>query len=176
MRKTSDRAGLVEFSSRCGNTCRYCGLTGAIKSTALPAGLDELLGSVADIYRAGLRSVVLQSGEDGLAPEWLAEIIQYIKRNYEMAVTLSVGERSPEDYLLWKNAGADRYLLRIESSDAFLYESLHSGRRVETRIRCLEDLRRLGYQTGSGMMVGVKNQNIIHIAKDIFFSPILILT
>ena len=162
--------GLIEFSSRCGNTCLYCGLNrdnANAERYALTA--DEILESAALIAGAGIRTAVLQSGEDGAKAEWLAEIIKEIKSRHDMAITLSVGERSREDYALWKRAGADRYLLRVESSDPALYASLHVGRFLESRLRCLDDLRELGYQVGSGIMIGPPGQTLAHIARDIVF-------
>ncbi len=162
--------GLIEFSSRCRNTCLYCGLNrdnASAERYTLTA--DEILESAALIARAGIRTAVLQSGEDGAKAEWLAEIIREIKARHDMAITLSVGERSREDYALWKRAGADRYLLRVESSSPELYASLHVGRSLETRLRCLDDLRELGYQVGSGIMIGPPGQTPWHIARDVIF-------
>ena len=104
-----------------------------------------------------------------LRPEWLAGLIKDIKSRYEIAVTLSVGERPREDYKLWKDAGADRYLLKIETSDKKLYNSLHYGMDFENRLRCLRDLKGLGYETGSGIMVGLPGQTLRSIANDILF-------
>lgn len=162
--------GLVEFSSICCNTCHYCGLNRT--NTALERyrlDKDEIMQSIHLIMHDGIQTVVLQSGEDGRPAEWLADIVRSVREESDMAITLSVGERSKKDYALWRRAGADRYLLRIESSDSILYQSLHSGRRLETRLRCLDDLRALGYQVGSGIMVGVKGQTQRHIAEDILF-------
>ena len=100
---------------------------------------------------------------------WLAEVVREIKQRHDMAVTLSVGERPREDYELWRQAGADRYLLKIESSDRGLYASLHLRRALETRLRCVRDLADLGYQVGSGIMVGLRGQELRHIAADILF-------
>ncbi len=86
-----------------------------------------------------------------------------------MAVTVSVGERPRGDFALWREAGADRYLLKIESSDPDLYGSLHARRTLDTRLRCLADLADLGYQVGSGIMVGLPGQTLRHIAADIRF-------
>jgi biotin synthase len=162
--------GLVEFSSYCGNTCRYCGLNrtnGKLERYRLSA--DEILESANLVAKAGIRTIVFQSGEDGTDAIALADIVREIKTRYDMAITLSVGERTRADYATWKDAGADRYLLRIESSDAELYASLHKGRTLATRLRCVNDLMDLGYQTGSGIMVGPPGQTTRHIARDILF-------
>jgi len=162
--------GLVEFSSWCGNSCLYCGLNRTNKKAErYRLSAEEILESAALIDKAGIRTIVLQSGEDGCDARWLAEILREIKARYGMAITLSVGERPRADFALWKDAGADRYLLRVESSDPALYASMHTGRALETRLRCLDDLRSLGYQVGSGIMVGPPGQTLRHIAEDILF-------
>ena len=163
--------GIVEFASFCRNTCAYCGLhAGNSQIRRYRMSAREVLESVGRIASQRIRTVVLQSGEDDrMDPEWLANIVRGIKSRFDMAVTLSVGERRREDYALWRKAGADRYLLKIESSDKALYESLHVGRRLETRLRCLFDLTALGYQVGSGIMVGLPGQGLRHIAADLLF-------
>jgi biotin synthase len=162
--------GLVEFSSYCSNSCLYCGLNRSNVSIArYRLSLDEIL-SVSDAVSArGLGTIVLQSGEDGSDAGFIAEIVREIKARHDLAITLSVGERSRADYALWREAGADRYLLRIESSDPALYEALHVGRSFQTRLRCLLDLRELGYQVGSGVMVGLPGQTVGTLAGDIRF-------
>lgn len=162
--------GLVEFSNRCGNSCLYCGLNSRntkVRRYSLSSG--EILDCAGRIAAAGIGTIVLQSGEDCCPAEWLAEIIKEIKARWNLAVTLSVGERPEADYRLWRQAGADRYLLRIESSDPLLYRSLHRGRELESRIRCLSCLREQGYQLGSGIMVGLPGQSAETIAKDVEF-------
>ncbi len=163
--------GIVELSSYCGNTCFYCGLHGgnaALERYRMSG--SEILDSVARVAAQGIRTVVLQSGEDAvIEAEWLADLVSRITKAHDMAVTLSVGERPREDYELWRKAGADRYLLKIESSDAALYASLHQNRTLETRLRCVQDLFDLGYQVGSGVMVGLKGQSLRHLAGDIRF-------
>jgi len=162
--------GLVEFSSYCGNSCLYCGLNrNNPKAERYRLTRDEVLECAELIYRAKIQTIVLQSGEDNYPADWLADIIREIKVRYDMAITLSAGERKREDFALWKDAGADRYLMRVESSDATLYAALHKDRELDTRLRSLRDLRSLGYQTGSGIMVGPPGQTLEHIARDIVF-------
>ena len=163
--------GLVEFSNYCGRSCYYCGLNASNKSLErYRLTKEEILESVSQIAACDIKTVVLQSGEDpALKPEWLAGIVKEIKSKYDIAVTLSVGERPREDYKLWKDAGADRYLLKIETSDKALYDSLHCGMDFENRLRCLRDLKDLGYETGSGIMVGLPGQTLSSIANDILF-------
>ncbi len=163
--------GIVEFSSFCSNTCFYCGLhAGNPHASRYRMSAPEILECARAIAAQGIQTVVLQSGEDdGLDPPWLAEVVRAIKRDHGIAVTLSVGERPREDYELWRAAGADRYLLKIESSDSALYRALHIGRSLETRLRCVRDLAELGYQVGSGIMVGLRGQSLGHIAADILY-------
>lgn len=162
--------GLIEFSSYCKNDCLYCGLNRANPGAErYRLTKDEILESAALVHKAGIRTAVLQSGEDGCDAEWLADIVREIKSLYDMAITLSVGERPREDYALWKKAGADRFLMRVESSDPELYASLHRGRTLASRLRALDELQSLGYQTGSGIMVGPPGQTLAHIARDILF-------
>ena len=163
--------GIVEFGNVCRNTCSYCGLhAGNSLITRYRMSAQEILESVKKIVSQGICTVVLQSGEDdGLDPQWLAGVIWEVKRRFAVAVTLSVGERAKADYALWRKAGADRYLLKIESSDKAFYESLHVGRRLETRLRCLFDLTTLDYQVGCGIMVGLPGQSLRHIAADLLF-------
>jgi len=165
------QSGLVEFSNHCGRHCYYCGLNAANKSLERYRLTDEeILESAAKIASDNIRTVVLQSGEDpALDPQRLAAVIREIKARNGIAVTLSVGERPREDYALWKKAGADRYLLKIETTDKGLYDSLHSGMSFDNRLRCLRDLKELGYETGSGIMVGLPGQTPRSIANDILF-------
>jgi len=163
--------GIVEFSSYCKNTCHYCGLNKQNNSLSrFRMTKDEILESTGHIASCGIRTVVLQSGEDDdFSPSLIAEIVRDIKTNFGMAVTLSVGEQSREEYKLWKQAGADRYLLKIETTDEALYSALHPGMSLRNRVRCLEDLKSLGYEVGSGIIVGLKGQTIRSIARDILF-------
>ena len=163
--------GIVEFSSVCHNTCVYCGLYK--HNDELPRyrlSRDEILAAARNISDAGIKTVVLQSGEEhNLDADWLSEIVREIKLSLDVAVTLSVGERPRRDYERWREAGADRYLLKIETSDPDLYRELHPGMSFENRVRCLQDLVELGYQTGTGNLVGLPGQKIGHLAKDIAF-------
>jgi biotin synthase len=122
------------------------------------------------MWNHGMRTVVLQSGEwPDMEASWLCEVIRQIKWRYDMAVTLSVGERSFEDYKLWREAGADRYLLKIETTDEDLYGELHPGMSFSRRLECLGELNFLDYQTGSGNIVGLKGQSLRSLAADIAF-------
>ena len=163
--------GLVEFSNFCARTCAYCGLNRY--NTVLPRYRmteQQILESVNDIAEAGIKTVVLQSGEDVcLNASWLAQVVEEIKDEFDIAVTLSIGERDTQDYRLWKQAGADRYLLKIETTNPAIYNQLHPGMSLENRRRCLLELKSLGFQTGSGSIVGLKNQTYADLAQDILF-------
>ena len=163
--------GIIEFSNYCKNACHYCGLNrNNVNVNRYRMNQEEILKCVDHIYSKGVRTVVLQSGEDpAISAIEIAQTIRQIFKKFDIAITLSCGERSKENYKLWKDAGAQRYLLRIESTDEFLYDSLHDGMLLNNRLRCLKDLKDLGYQVGSGIMVGLKGQTIKSIAKDIIF-------
>jgi len=163
--------GIVEFSNHCRNTCRYCGLNRFQDNLErFRMSAEEVLACVRDIDEAGIKTVVLQSGEDmGCDAAWLAELVSEIKARFSVAVTLSVGERAPEDYGLWRRAGADRYLLKIETMNPELYRELHPEMSHNFRLACLGTLAALGYQTGSGSIVGVKGQSVRDLAEDIIF-------
>jgi len=163
--------GIVEFSNICKNTCFYCGLNRNNASLQrYRMDDDEILRAVGGIASCGIKTVVLQSGEDdGLKTPWLSSLIRRIKSAFGIAVTLSVGERSKEDYAAWREAGADRYLLKIETTGRKLYQALHPGMSFEKRLQALDDLRGLGYQVGSGIIVGLKGQDTSSIARDIIF-------
>ncbi|MCL5278477.1 MAG: [FeFe] hydrogenase H-cluster radical SAM maturase HydE [Planctomycetes bacterium] len=163
--------GIIEFSNICRNTCLYCGLSRS--NHRLPRyrlTRAQILAAAEQIRAAGIKTVVLQSGEeDDLDADWLREIITWIKSSLDLAVTLCVGERSRAEYQLWRAAGADRYLLKIETSDPDLYGQLHPGMSFANRRRCLQDLAKLGYQTGSGDLVGLRGQTVTHLARDVQF-------
>ncbi|MBS3899180.1 MAG: [FeFe] hydrogenase H-cluster radical SAM maturase HydE [Dethiobacter sp.] len=163
--------GLIEFSNYCESNCAYCGLRESHKT--LPRyRLDaaEILAIAGAAVPLGYKTVVLQSGEDSYySAEMIAEITCRLKEELSLAVTLSLGERAEEDYRLWRDAGADRYLLKHETADAELYSSLHPDMAWENRKKCLYTLRELGYQVGSGCMVGLPGQTLTSLAADLLF-------
>lgn len=165
--------GLIEFTSYCRNDCYYCGLRRSNKNALrYRLSYDSLMDTAEAGYRAGFRTFVLQGGEDSyFNDERLIMIVRGIKERYpDAAVTLSVGERSFESYKALKDAGADRYLLRHETADSVHYRKLHpDDMSQENRIRCLHDLKRLGYQTGAGMMVGSPGSSSRTLAEDMVF-------
>ncbi|MDD6648316.1 MAG: [FeFe] hydrogenase H-cluster radical SAM maturase HydE [Firmicutes bacterium] len=165
--------GLIEFTNYCRNNCYYCGIRRDNRNIGryrLDCG--EILECCRDGYALGYRTFVLQGGEDPYYTDSrMAEIIREIKKNFpDCAVTLSIGEKSYESYKLFREAGADRYLLRHETADDSLYSSLHPDEmKLETRKQCLYDLKNLGYQVGAGFMVGSPGQTLEHLAKDLVF-------
>lgn len=162
--------GLIEFSSFCKNTCKYCGLRRQNKTAErLRMTKDEIISCCTTGHSLGVRTFVLQSGEDSVFTDAsLTDIISDIKARFpDAAITLSIGERSKSSYIKLFGAGADRYLLRHETADKNLYESLHPNMSFENRIRCLCDLKDIGYQSGSGFIVGVPGQTDETIAKDL---------
>lgn len=163
--------GIVEFSNYCRNTCIYCGLRNANRGVCrYRMRGKQVLAAVENIYRQGIRTVVLQSGEDpALSDDWLARVIGSIKERFDMAVTLSVGEWPYHFYRKWRDAGADRFLLKIETTDRDLYERLHPGMSFKNRLSCLRRLFELGYQNGSGIITGLPGQTLESIARDILW-------
>jgi biotin synthase len=162
---------IVEFSNICRNTCFYCGLNKNNSNLQrYRLSREEIITAAENIASCGIKTVVLQSGEDDeLDVAWLKKIIEDIKAGFNLSITLCVGERSFEDYKIWKLAGADRYLLKIETTNKELYQSLHPGMSFERRLKCLSELKSLGYQTGSGNIVGLKGQTLRSLAEDILF-------
>lgn len=163
--------GLIEFASFCRRNCLYCGLqrqnTRAVRYRLTS---EEILAAAEMAYLCGVDTFVLQSGEWGDDPHWLAACIQALKERFALPVTLSVGERSREDYALWRRAGADRFLLRHETSSAALYARLHPGYSLESRVSALRCLKELGYETGSGFIVGLPGQTLDILAEDILLA------
>jgi biotin synthase len=161
--------GLIEFSNYCINNCYYCGLRRDNKSIErYRMNHDEILETCSLAKNMGFRTIVLQSGDD---PYYTAEImeslIRQIKQNFDVAVTLSIGERKKADYECMYKAGADRFLLKFETSNRDLYAKMHPGLDFDHRIKILKWLKEIGYQTGSGIMVGLPGQSIEDLAEDI---------
>lgn len=165
--------GLIEFTNYCRNNCYYCGIrNGNRNAQRYRLTKEEILDCCANGYELGFRTFVLQGGEDPYyTDEKLAEIVREIRVLYpECAITLSVGEHSKETYRLWKEAGADRYLLRHETASDELYQKLHPAEmKLSERKQCLYDLKELGYQVGAGFMVGSPGQKMEHLAEDLIF-------
>lgn len=162
--------GLIEVSNYCRRACLYCGLNiNNRKQARYRMTSEEIMRSVDHAVKLGFETVVLQSGEDGsLTTELVADMVRRIKDEYDIAVTLSLGERTRSDLEVWKEAGADRYLLRFETSDEGLLRAIHpplAG--VLGRFEMLGALREIGYEVGSGVMVGIPGQTYKTLAHDI---------
>ena len=162
--------GLIEFSNICKCNCLYCGLQSSNKHVnRYRLSKDEILDIAKKGVDEGFKTIVLQSGEDEFFnTKLMCEIISEIK-NLGVALTLSIGEKSFEDYKAFKDAGADRYLLRIETTDKNLYKKMHPYANFDNRMRCLYDLKKLGYETGTGCLVGLPEQTLESLADDILF-------
>lgn len=165
--------GLIEFTNYCKNDCYYCGLRRSDRQVRrYRLSEDEILECCQKGYDLGFRTFVLQGGEDPVyTPERIGALVTAIKARFpRCAVTLSVGEQPRQVYERWFHAGADRYLLRHETADPGHYRMLHPGTMSpENRMRCLKDLKQIGYQVGCGIMVGSPGQTVEHIVKDLRF-------
>lgn len=163
--------GLIEISSYCRNDCFYCGLRRSNRQALrYRLSADEILACCEEGARLGFATFVLQGGEDGgQGDEWLAAVVGSIKQRFpSCAVTLSVGERPEAAYRLFREAGADRYLLRHETANALHYALLHPKEMsLERRLDCLRVLKALGFQTGAGMMIGSPGQTADCLLDDI---------
>lgn len=163
--------GLIELSNYCKNNCLYCGIRAVNTSIErYRLSKEQILDCTRYGHELGFRTFVLQGGEDpAYSDEEICEIVRQIKTEHpDCAVTLSIGEKSYESYKAYRDAGADRYLLRHETATEEHYRMLHPEKMsFENRQRCLEDLKSLGYQVGSGFMVGSPFQTIEHIVADL---------
>ena len=163
--------GLIEISNICARQCGYCGLNALNTAvTRYRMTEDEILACAREAASFGYGTVVMQAGEDpGITAVWMAGLIRRIKTETGLAVTLSLGERTDEEFRMWRDAGADRYLLRFETSNRELYDRIHPPLPGQTsdRIAMLRRLRDLGYETGSGVMTGIPGQTYDDLANDI---------
>ena len=162
--------GLIEFSNICKRQCKYCGLRAPNKEVERYRILkDEILTYAKHAVDLEYKTIVLQSGEDDYYDaDKMVEIIREIKK-FDVALTLSIGEKNYDEYKEFKKAGADRYLLRIETTDKNLYKEMHPNASFENRVQCLYNLKSLGFETGTGCLVGLPNQTIESLADDILF-------
>ena len=162
--------GLIEFSNICKRACKYCGLRCENKDIdRYRIEPDDIIFYAQKAVDMGYKTIVLQSGEDEYySRELLCKIIKGIK-TLDVALTLSIGERCFDDYKAFKDCGADRYLIRIETTDKELYKKMHPHMSFENRVRCLKDLGKLGYEVGTGCLVGLPGQTIESLANDILF-------
>lgn len=163
--------GLIEISNCCIRLCGYCGLRAPNRSVQrYRMTFEEIAACVRQGEAMGYGTVVLQSGEDpGITAEAIVHLVRFIKSETPLAVTLSLGERSEAELAQWREAGADRYLLRFETSNRQLYERIHPSRAggPADRIELLRQLKALGYEVGSGVMIGIPGQSYEDLARDI---------
>jgi biotin synthase len=161
--------GIVEFSNYCEQDCLYCGLRKSNKNLQrYRMTKDEIISTAEKITQAGIKTVVLQSGEDHFySSSLVTDIILTIKKKFESAITLSIGERGRDEYEEWKNAGADRYLLKHETANDELYSTYHQHEKLKSRLAHIKCLKKIGFQTGSGNIIGLPGQNIEDITDDI---------
>ena len=163
--------GPIEFSNICKNNCLYCGLRRDNRNLKRYRMSPEEIVALATraVREYGFKTIVMQSGEDlWFTPERLKPILTEIKK-LDVAVTLSIGEKTFAEYAAYREAGADRYLIRIETTDKDLYHRLDPGMSWEERKQCLLNLGKLGYEVGSGIMVGLPGQTLESIADDLLF-------
>ena len=163
--------GLVEISNYCSRQCLYCGIRAEnrhVERYRMTA--DEILDSAKTAQSLGYGTVVLQSGEDpGLTTAFITDVVRRIKSETPLAVTLSLGERTYDEFAEWHAAGADRYLMRFETSNAELLRRIHptGGREPYSRLEALAELRRIGYEVGSGFLIGIPGQTFHDLKRDL---------
>lgn len=165
--------GIVEFTNYCKNNCLYCGIRRDNREVSrYRLDRDDILSCCRSGYAAGFRTFVLQGGEDPYySDDIMTGIVSAIRREFpDCAITLSIGEKPRESYQRFFDAGANRYLLRHETANPEHYAKMHpADQPFENRMRCLRDLKEIGYQTGCGMMVGCPFQTVENLAEDMLF-------
>jgi biotin synthase len=163
--------GLIEIGNLCSRHCLYCGIRAPNRlSRRYRMNLDDILETTAACARLGYDTVVLQAGEHrAMSPRFVEGVIRAIKSKWNLKIALSLGEQLPDTLALWRQAGADRYLLKHETSDLALYRRIHpsKGEPPDNRIRLALVLRALGYEVGGGIMTGIPGQTIESVAEDI---------
>ncbi|MDR8523146.1 [FeFe] hydrogenase H-cluster radical SAM maturase HydE [Shewanella fidelis] len=161
--------GIVEFSNHCRNNCHYCGLRSGNRQVSRYRLTDvEILDAVSDIAQLGIGTVVLQSGDDWqYSAEKIAKLIEKIKQDFDIAITLSLGDRKHHELKLWRAAGADRYLLKMESFNQSLFNQCRPHSDFNERLARLKYIQSLGYQTGSGVITDLPGMTDEILAADI---------
>ena len=162
--------GLIEFTNICKRNCLYCGLRRDNKNIVrYRLSEEQILDFATKAKSFGYKTIVLQGGEDDYYT--MDKVVRMIKaiKALNLALTLSIGEKTYDEYKAFRDAGADRYLLRIETTDKGLYEKLDPGMRHDDRLNCLNNLKDLGFEVGTGVMVGLPTQTIESYADDILF-------
>ena len=166
-----DIRGAIEFSNTCRKDCNYCGIRKSHPTLdRYSMTEDEILNVVHGLHDIGLQTVILQSGEDlSWTKERIVDLIQRIKIETNMKITLSIGERSKEEYALFKEAGANNFLLKVETTNREIFKFIHPDDDYDHRVECSTWLRELGYLNGSGSIIGLPGQRVEDIARDILF-------
>ncbi|MEA2013212.1 MAG: [FeFe] hydrogenase H-cluster radical SAM maturase HydE [Verrucomicrobiota bacterium] len=173
--KTVYLRGIIEFSNICVKDCHYCGIRKSNKNVErFQMTKEEIISSAVWTYENNYGSLLLQSGErcDAEFIDFIEDVLKTCKEktDNEIGITISLGEQTEQTYRRWFNAGAHRYLLRIETSNPTLYNKLHPDNSIfEERLKCLEFLRTIGYQVGTGVMIGLPEQTFANLADDILF-------
>ena len=160
---------IIEFSNYCRRNCFYCGLRrGNQKLQRYRMAEEEIVTAAKLVWQMGYQTIVMQSGEDTFFDQAkITKLIERIKKETNLTITLSLGERSKEEYADWRKAGADRYLLRHETANPDLYQKLHPDSSYLHRLHCLQWLGELGYEVGAGFMVGLPSQTDADIVMDL---------
>lgn len=167
--------GIIEFSNTCERNCLYCGLRRSnTRLSRYRMSEDEILATAEEIRKSRIPTVVLQSGEDSFYnTESICHLIERIRRETDLVITLSIGERNYADYKSFQQAGANRYLLKHETANAAIYKYLRPGCKWEDRIQCLKWIKELGFETGTGNMVGLPGQTLKTLADDLLIMKYL---
>lgn len=162
---------IVEFSNVCDKHCRYCGLRAAnSKLNRYRMRAEDILAAVDRAVAEGAGTVVLQSGDDvSYSMELIGELVREIKHRHDVAVTLSLGDRGLDEYGFWYDCGADRCLMKLETTDAHRYKQLRQGEAFGARLHRVETLRRMGYEIGSGVIAGLPGTTPLDALRDILF-------
>ena len=167
--------GIIEFSNHCERNCLYCGLRkGNSRLSRYRMSEDEILATAEEIKKSRVPTVVLQSGEDSFySADVICRLIERIRKETDLIITLSIGERSYADYKSFQQSGANRYLLKHETASVELYKYLRPGCNWENRLQCLRWLKELGFETGTGNMVGLPGQTPEILADDLLMMKLL---
>jgi len=167
--------GIIEFSNHCERNCLYCGLRkGNANLSRYRMSEDEIIATTEQIKNTGVPTVVLQSGEDSFySQDIVCRLIERIRKETDLIITLSIGERALNDYKAFQQAGANRYLLKHETASLELYRYLRPGCEWEYRLQCLRRLKELGFETGTGNMVGLPGQTPEILADDLLVMKLL---
>ena len=167
--------GIIEFSNHCERNCLYCGLRkGNVWLSRYRMSEDEVIATAEQIKKTGVPTVVLQSGEDSFySQDVVCRLIERIRKETDLIITLSIGERPLDDYQAFQQVGANRYLLKHETASKELYKYLRPGCDWENRLKCLRHLKELGFETGTGNMVGLPGQTPEILADDLLVMKLL---